>query len=235
MRLKILMFICCICAVMGLTVYGQNHDAKEVDQSSFYIDEISDELFATMQGKTYKDDCNVPKEKLRYVHVLHVDFDGNTQEGELVCNKEIAEDLLEIFEELYKQDYQIEKIRLMDEYDADDETAMRDNNSSCFNFRLISHTTKVSKHGLGVAVDINTLYNPYIKEVDGEQILEPATAAEYVDRSNDFPHKIDENDLAYKLFTEHGFEWGGSWTDRKDYQHFELPDAATEKIRAAME
>ena len=23
--------------------------------------------------------------------------------------------------------------------------------------------------------------------------------------------KIDENDLCYKLFTEHGFTWGGNW------------------------
>ena len=38
-------------------------------------------------------------------------------------------------------------------------------------------------------------------------------------------YKIDENDLCYKLFIEKGFEWGGSWEDRKDYQHFEIPTA----------
>ena len=26
-----------------------------------------------------------------------------------------------------------------------------------------------------------------------------------------------------------GFEWGGEWTDRKDYQHFELPSDITDK------
>lgn len=212
----------------------QESDLSINQQEDFYITEISDELFEKMQGKTFKEDCTLPREDLRYLHVLHVDFEGNTQEGELVCNKVIAEDLLEIFQELYAQNYQIEKIRLMDDYDADDETAMRDNNTSCFNFRFISHTTRVSKHGLGVAVDINTLYNPYTKVVDGEQILEPATAGDYVDRSKDFPHKIDEKDLVYQLFTEHGFEWGGSWEDRKDYQHFELPDEAVEKIQAQL-
>ncbi len=60
-----------------------------------------------------------------------------------------------------------------------------------------------------------------MKTVDGKKILEPANAGEYVDRSKDFPHKIDENDLCYKLFTEHGFEWGGNWKTVKDYQHFE--------------
>ena len=33
--------------------------------------------------------------------------------------------------------------------------------------------------------------------------------------------KIDENDLCYKLFIEHGFTWGGNWNSSKDYQHFQ--------------
>lgn len=41
-------------------------------------------------------------------------------------------------------------------------------------------------------------------------------------------HWIDKDSLPYKLFTEHGFTWGGDWSDRKDYQHFELPTALTE-------
>lgn len=41
--------------------------------------------------------------------------------------------------------------------------------------------------------------------------------------------KSKKGDLCYTLFTEKGFEWGGDWTDRKDYQHFELPSEITEK------
>ncbi len=191
----------------------------------FYMSKITDEIFARIQGKSFKDDCTLPREDLRYIHVLHKDLDGNTHEGEMICNVYIAYDVIDIFMKLYEAGYPIEKIRLVDEYNADDETSMRDNNSSSFNFRFISHTTKISKHGLGLAVDINTLYNPYIKEVNGKRILEPATAEDYIDRSKDFPYKIDTEDLCYKLFTAHGFEWGGSWKSAKDYQHFEVPDA----------
>ena len=119
---------------------------------------------------------------------------------------------------------------LIDEYDADDKKSMEDNNSSCFNFRFIVRTKRVSKHGLGLAVDINPLYNPYVKEIDGELIIEPVTAVAYTDRTADFDYKIDENDLAYKLFTEHGFEWGGNWEELKDYQHFEIPTSVIEKL-----
>lgn len=197
------------------------NDSHEISSSDFYISEIPDDIFAKMQGKSYKEDCTVPREDLRYVHVRHMGFDGEVKDGELVVNKAIADDVLAIFEELYKADYPIEKVRLVDEYDADDEASMSDNNSSAFNFRFISHTTRISKHGLGMAVDINTRYNPYVKTVDGKLSIEPANGADYVDRSKDFPHKIDHEDLCYKLFKEHGFTWGGDWTHSKDYQHFE--------------
>ena len=193
-----------------------------MDNKEFYIKPIPDDIFEKMQGKSYKENCTVPREELRYLHILHVGFDNNTHEGELIVNKRIAEDVLDIFKELYKAGYQIEKVRLIDEYNAQDELSMRDNNSSAFNFRYISYSTTLSKHAMGLAVDINTLYNPYIKQVDGRLNIEPANAVNYVDRNRQFPHKIDHDDLCYKLFTKHGFEWGGDWEDSKDYQHFEI-------------
>ena len=196
----------------------------------FYITGITDEIFDRMKGKSFKDDCTVPREDLRYLHVLHKNIDGDVLEGEMVVNKYIAEDVLEILKELYEADYPIERMVLIDEYDADDEASMEDNNSSSFNFRLISHTNRVSKHGLGMAVDINTLYNPYTKVVDGERIIEPITGEPYLDRDASFPYKIEKGDLCYKLFTEHGFVWGGDWTNRKDYQHFEIPESVIEKL-----
>lgn len=193
---------------------------EEEDMNDFYVSEIDDAIFARIKGKSYKDDCSVPVEELRYIHVLHIDFDGNTQEGELIVNVEIAEDILEVFMELYELSYPIEKIKLVDEYDADDEKSMADNNSSSFNYRTVSGTTKLSNHARGMAIDINPLYNPYIHGSSG-QIVEPANAGEYVDRDRDFPHKIDKDDDAYKVFAAHGFSWGGDWKNSKDYQHFE--------------
>lgn len=194
---------------------------EEYETDAFYISQITDDIFAKMQGRSYKADCTIDREELRYVHILHTGFDGETKEGELVVNKAIADDVLAIFEELYLAKYPIEKVRLVDEYDADDEASMSDNNSSAFNFRTISHTTTISKHGLGMAIDINPLYNPYVKTVSGALSIEPANAAAYVNRSEDNPYRIDHDDLCYKLFTEHGFTWGGDWVHSKDYQHFE--------------
>lgn len=188
-----------------------------MSKQTFTISPIPDDIFAKMQGKSFKDNCTVPRDDLRYIKVLHVGFDGETHVGELVVNRVIADDVLDIFKQLYEAGYEIEKIRLIDEYDADDERSMRDNNSSAFNFRYISYSTTLSKHALGLAVDINTLYNPYVKKVDGRRNVEPANAEKYTDRSVDFLHKIDHDDLCYKLFVEHGFEWGGDWVTENSY------------------
>lgn len=78
---------------------------------------------------------------------------------------------------------------------------MRANNSSSFNFRFISHTHTVSKHGRGLAVDINTLYNPYHKRLkNGKEVVEPATARPYLDRSKNHAYMIKKGDLCYRLF-----------------------------------
>ena len=163
-------------------------------------------------------------EDLRYMNILYYDFNGDVQTGELICNKAIAEDLIEIFYELYENEYQIESVRLIDDYNGDDTASMEANNTSCFNYRPVEGTSSLSKHALGCAIDINPFYNPYVvfnKGKAGETYISPAGSEIYADRSQSFAYKIDENDLCYKLFKEHGFTWGGNWNSCKDYQHFQ--------------
>ena len=176
---------------------------------------VSDDAAANL-GISYDDLC--------YMQVLHYDFNGEIQIGELICNRKIADDFMEIFHELYVNAYQIEKIRLVDEYGGDDTASMLDNNTSCFNYRVVDGTSSLSKHAIGCAIDINPFYNPYVvfnKNGSGETYISPEGSEIYADRSQSFPHKINENDLCYKLFKEHGFVWGGDWNSCKDYQHFQ--------------
>lgn len=195
----------------GMTLYADG----------FSYEPINDEVKQRIYGLSYKEDCTVPYEELRYVRVRYIDFDGLMQEGELICNKAIAQDLVEIFYELYQASYPIEKIRLIDEYNADDDLSCLDNNTSCFNYRVVGGSTNLSKHALGLAIDINPFYNPYVTYPNGVERISPPGSEPYADRSLDFPYKIDENDLCYQLFAAHGFTWGGHWKTLKDYQHFQ--------------
>lgn len=210
------------CVYMPGDTVPQSVVAQRGWKTFFSSSLLTDSVFAVMKGKTYKSDCTTPRSDLRYLRCLHIDKDGRTLVGEMVVNRKIADTVLNILRQLYQARYPIERMRLIDHWDADDERAMKSNNSSSFNFRFISHTRKVSKHGQGLAIDINPLYNPYCKRLrSGKTVIEPATGKLYLDRSAAFPYKIKKGDLCYRLFTQAGFRWGGDWKTMKDYQHFE--------------
>lgn len=190
-------------------------------ESLFYSEELSEEIQQRIWNNSYQENDNISLDELRYLPVLHIGFDGKTHIGELMVNQVIAEDILEIMSELYKQEYPIEKMVLIDVYGAEDESSMSDNNTSAFNYREIAGSSKLSRHALGLAIDINPKYNPYVKEKNGELLVSPSNGSLYADRSQEFSYKIAEGDLCLQLFREHGFTWGGSWNSVKDYQHFE--------------
>ena len=221
----------------GVSLNGElMADQRSTLSEGFYYEPLSEKLQRYITGVSYPatvdnyaessevllKSVEITYDDLRYVHIWHYDFEGNPAEGELICNKNIAQDLTEIFYELYCNEYQLEKVLLIDEYGGDDLASMEDNNTSCFNYRPVEGTSSLSKHALGLAIDINPFYNPYITyNKDGSEKVSPESAAVYADRSASFPYKIDENDLCYQLFKEHGFTWGGHWNSCKDYQHFQ--------------
>lgn len=191
----------------------------------FSSSDVPEEIRSFMTGRTYHNNPHISLDKLAYIKVRHYDFDHNIADGELIILKKLAEEVLCIFEELFQAEYEIEKIRLCDYYDGDDEKSMADNNSSAFNYRVVADTDTLSLHGLGRAIDINPLINPYIV---GEKVM-PANALQYCNRKLAFSHKIDNDDICYKIFRKHGWLWGGDWKSSKDYQHFYKPEESPVK------
>lgn len=163
---------------------------------------------------------------LRLITADYIGFDGKLHNGQLVCAKDLAAELMLIFRELLEAGYPIEKIEPSCVYGGDDDKIMAANVTSCFNYRTVANTDTLSLHALGRAVDINPLYNPYIQN----GIVMPENAAPYADRSADFPHKITHDDTAFRVFAKYGWLWGGDWTDDKDYQHFYKPENRLRKL-----
>lgn len=204
----------------GDTVASNN--TVTIYKEGFSYQALPQDIIEKITGISYVENDNISLDDLMYCRLLYNNFDGNVQTGELICNESIAQDVMEIFYELYSSGYQIESIKLIDEFDGDDTASMLANNTSCFNYRVVDGSTRLSNHAYGLAIDLNPFYNPYITyNKDGSQKVSPEGSEAYADRSTSFPYKIDENDLAYKLFKEHGFKWGGDWNSVKDYQHFE--------------
>ncbi len=155
-------------------------------------------------------------DELRYIKVSYYGFDNNIHTGDMIVNKEVAAEVVDIFKELYTKKYPIEKIKLIDDYEANDELSMKDNNSSSFCYRTIANTSVVSNHGLGLAIDINPFQNPHVIENN----TSPKESFAYADRTNLKLGMIREGDDCYNAFISRGWSWGGHWKN-PDYQHFE--------------
>lgn len=190
--------------------------------ANFCIHSITPALTARIYGKSYKKDACIDLCELSYLTVLHYNFHGAICNGELIVNHQIADKVLEIFKELFACCYPIETLCLVDDYNADDELSMAANNSSAFNYRTIAGTTTLSNHSKGLAIDINPLYNPYVKIIDGAVRILPIEGAPYVNRELDHPYYIRKGDACYHAFIRQGFTWGGEWIHSKDYQHFDI-------------
>ena len=204
--------ILCIVVLQSLALSAQVFIARE----------IPDSIWARMQGRSYPQECRIARSELRYLELSFVDFDGREHVGQMVCNKQIANDLLYVFRQLYEARYPIASMRLIDDYEADDSRSMASNNTSCFCYRRVAGSKSLSKHSRGMAVDINPLYNPCVYVKSGRVL--PPEGNKYAhdrDKRKDIPSKIDATDLCYRLFVSRGFRWGGTWRTIKDYQHFE--------------
>ncbi|MCL1987810.1 MAG: M15 family metallopeptidase, partial [Firmicutes bacterium] len=167
-------------------------------------------------GGSFVTNNYISLEDLSYLTVTHIDFNGETQIGNMIVAEHLADEVLEIFREIYESEFPIHQIRLIDYYNADDLFSMENNNSSAFNFRYIAETTTLSNHAFGVAIDINPVQNPSVATV----VWPPAGTA-FVNRNNVRPGMIISGDAVHTAFTSRGWTWGGDWDSVRDYQHFE--------------
>lgn len=124
------------------------NSSNKQENGTFISKGIPDNIYKKMLGKSipteYKD--KVDLKTLRYLQISYFGFDGKVYIGEMIVNAKLSNDVLEIFKELYNIKYPIEKIRLIDEYNADDNLSMSDNNTSCFCYRVVPGSTKLSNH-----------------------------------------------------------------------------------------
>ncbi len=185
------------------------------------------EIRAEMTGVSYRENPHISFEDLSYLTVPYWNFDNQVQQGHMIISAELADEVLDIFAQLYDIKYPIERMELIDKYGADDFESIEYNNTSAFNYRMSTSSDKLSKHALGKAIDINPQINPYVRS-DGTGAHE--NAREYwtrdVDKWNSEIAKnayIGEETEIYRIFEKYGWEWGGSWPAYRDYQHFEKP------------
>jgi len=208
----------------------------------FYKEIISQELKNEMIAKNvWNINCPVSIERLRVLTIPFFNFSGEEKlDGKLMVLDVAAERTLAIFKELHRNKFPIANMKLLTEYNGDDELSMEDNNTSAFNCRVITGGNQMSLHSYGVAIDINPLQNPYI---DNEyevgklnvKILPPA-GMQYINRAKLKPGMVEniinaDNENIIDICKRNGFRnWGGDWEHPLDYQHFQVEREYAKKL-----
>ena len=211
------LFLFSICAMSASCQYLC---ASERPSFQGHSQEIPADIKQMMIGCSWMPECPISLDDLRYLTVTHWGYDDEVHTGHLIVHAKLVDEFLEIFSELFDAHFPIERMELIDFYNADDEASMAVNNSSAFCCRAITNMPGTfSLHSYGSAIDINPLVNPYVK---GSQVL-PEGGRAYLDRTQPYPGIItrSEDNACYCIFVSHGYEWGGDLQGRVDYQHFQ--------------
>lgn len=181
------------------------------------------ELRRDMRGETWRPGCPVPLGDLALLRFNHRGFDGEVERGLMVVNARVAEDVLGVFEELFRAGFPIAHVALAKGFRPNADPDSRFSVTASFNCRPVvtpdGPGDTFSQHAYGLAVDVNSLQNPYVRE-DG--FVRNRFARPYVDRTQDLPGMIHDGDVVVRAFAAIGWAWGGDWSGGKDYMHFSL-------------
>ena len=174
---------------------------------------------ARQLGGSYHVGCPVGPASLRNVDVTFHTFGDTVARGTLVVRDTIVRRVIATWRLALEHGYPIRKMFPAAHYGGSDIKSMYHDNTSAFNCRHVTgDPTSLSPHSYGVAIDVNTVENPY-QDVHGTWW--PQTIGQqYRDRSHRHPGMLYDDSVVTTALTKRGFRWGGGWF-HPDYQHFD--------------
>ena len=206
------------------TILAADRDEAPLPPYSWSVRPIGPALRDRMRS-SYRPGCPVPLSDLRYLRMSYLGFDGVAHTGSMVVHEDFTVPVATVFKSLYDARWPIRRMRLVDGYSGNDRRSMAADNTSGFNCRQVAGSHSLSAHAYGAAIDINPVENP---DLTGASVAPPAGRRfSAIDRSRDahaVPGVITAHGLVVRAFARIGWEWGGTWSSGKDYQHFSAPD-----------
>lgn len=194
-----------------------------------HISEISENRCQKMrQAGVMSIDAPVQCSRLRIVTFDYIDFQGKQhKDGEMIVMDAVAPYIQNIFDDLYALQFPIRQAKPIYHYQGDDDRSMQANNSSAFNYRLVTGKRALSLHAYGLAIDINPIQNPFIEfSKQGHATFSPTAGIKHANRMKNRLGKVQQAGLAediVNVFANNGFlYWGGFWNTPIDYQHFQV-------------
>jgi len=178
------------------------------------IDAVPDQV---LERSTWRADCPVTRDELRYLTVTFIGFDGLAHTGELLVHADVAPAVAAVFAALHSTRFPLEEVRVIDAPELDLPPTGDGNVTSAFVCRPTVGGTRWSQHAYGRAIDLNPFHNPYVR---GDLVL-PELASAYRDRTDIRPGMVVAGDPVTAAFAAIGWGWGGDWTGAAtDPMHF---------------
>lgn len=188
--------------------------------------EVPDEIAKKINGSSIMDDSPISLSDLAYLTLPYCDFDGQVSTGHMLCSKAIADEVLDIFEELFFNTYPIKSIEIAEDFN-DAQTAVLttleaaskgSNNTTCLMYK--KNGNEFDKSAYGMSIDINPLINPDTTQSD----TMPRNAIRYKDRAHaeltyteNWAFIRPDSDII-KTFEKYGWKWCG---ESGNYGRFE--------------
>jgi hypothetical protein len=183
------------------------------------VSSLSPALRARMTGVSWHKGCPVPLSQLRLLTLSYRGFDGRSHTGRLVVNRSAAVQVVSVFRRLYAAGFPVRRMRLVDAYGGSDFRSIEADNTSAFNCRAATGSSRWSNHAYGLAIDVNPIENPY---VTASGSVAHRASRPYVDRSRIRPGMAYPGGTLVNAFRSIGWGWGGYWSGTRDYQHFSV-------------
>ena len=172
-----------------------------------------------VRGSSWHPGCPVGLADLRLLRIGYWAFEGHAHVGRMIVAASAVTPVRRAFARLYAARFPIRRMHLVDDYGASDFASIAADNTSAFNCRLATGSTRFSEHAYGRAIDIDPIENPYVY-TNGTTTHAPSRP--YLDRSSHRPGMAFHGGVLVRAFEAVGWGWGGDWRppSATDYQHF---------------
>jgi D-alanyl-D-alanine carboxypeptidase len=172
-----------------------------------------------VSGSSWHAGCPVELDDLRLLRIGYWGFDRRARVGRMIVAASAVAPMRRAFADLFRARFPIRRMRLVDDYGASDYASIEADNTSAFNCRLATASSRFSEHAYGRAVDVNPIENPYVYP-NGTTVH--AASRPYLDRSRHRTGMAFAGGVLVRAFAAAGWKWGGVWRPPSgtDYQHF---------------
>src|SRR4051794_23050726 len=207
------------CAVILALAACAAPAAAAAPRFTFSSHRLDTALRHRVNGSSWHPGCPVPLSGLRVLRIGYWGFARRAHVGRMIVGAPAVEPVRQAFAGLFAARFPIRRMRLVDDYGASDYASIDADNTSAFNCRNATGSSRFSEHAYGRAIDINPIENPYVY-TDGTTTH--AASRPYLNRARHRRGMAYPGGVLVRAFAGAGWGWGGNWRppSATDYQPF---------------